>query len=100
MLVRLGDVTLIGAVDDRGLLGSLAEHPAFIAAAEIDLHPEQVRALWAILIERCQQVDGGDVPLHYGVADKRLWGRPPEPHWVRWRLQTFESRTLLLAVKS
>jgi hypothetical protein len=73
MMVRLGDVTLMGAVDDRGALGSLQSEPVFQAAAQLKLHPIQVRALWAILVHRAHLLRIDQLPLRYGVAEQRLW---------------------------
>jgi len=73
IMLRLGDVTLMGAVDDRGALGPLRSEPTFQAATQLKLHPIQVRALWAILVHRAHLLRIDRLPLRYGVAQQRLW---------------------------
>jgi hypothetical protein len=73
IMVRLGDVTLMGAVDDRGALDPLRSEPAFQASGQLKLHPIQVRALWAILVHRAHLLRIDRLPLRYGVAEQRLW---------------------------
>jgi hypothetical protein len=72
-MLRFGDVTVMGAVDDRGALGVLHSHPAFVAAQHLALHPVQVRALWALLVHRSMLLRADRVPVRFGVSQGRLW---------------------------
>lgn len=77
MFKHRGSVVL-GAVDDRGALSSLRDHPAFIAAANLALHKVQVRALVAILVAAAHSLNVNSHPLRYGVGENRVWiGRSP-----------------------
>lgn len=73
IMVRLGEVTVMGAVDDRGALALLRSETTFQAASQLLLHPIQVRALWAILVHRAHLLRLDRLPLRYGVAEQRLW---------------------------
>ncbi len=73
VMLRLGSVTVLGAVDDRGHLKDLRSHPAFRAAETIPLHPIQVRALWALLVHRATLLNPESMPLRFGVSQHRLW---------------------------
>lgn len=80
LMVRLGEVVLIGAADDRGSLRPAISSPSFQAARELSLHPVQVRALWALLLQEVQSMDPGQYPLRFGVSNDQLWiDRKPEP---------------------
>ncbi len=72
-MLRLGPVTVLGAVDDRGALEDIRTHPAFKAAEQMALHPIQVRALWALLVHRATILRPESMPLRYGVSERRLW---------------------------
>jgi hypothetical protein len=72
MFKHRGTVVL-GAVDDRGALGHLREHPAFVAAGQLSLHKVQVRALHAIIVATAASLNSADFPLLYGVGDGRVW---------------------------
>lgn len=73
VMLRLGSVTVLGAIDDRGCLEDLRAHPAFKAAETISLHPIQVRALWALLVHRATLLCPENMPLRFGVSQQRLW---------------------------
>ncbi len=72
-MLRFGDITVMGAVDDRGALSVLRSHPVFVAAQQLALHPVQVRALWALLVHRSMLLRADLVPVRFGVSDGRLW---------------------------
>ena len=73
VMLRLGSVTVMGAVDDRGSLEDLRSHPAFVAAATMSIHPIQVRALWALLVHRATLLRPENMPVRFGVSQRRLW---------------------------
>ncbi|WP_105968431.1 hypothetical protein [Streptomyces geranii] len=73
VMVRLGPVTVMGAVDDRGALRTLHSTPAFAAASGLSLHPLQVRALLALLVHQAHLIREDRLPLRYGVSGRRLW---------------------------
>lgn len=72
-MLRLGSVTIMGAVDDRGALQMLRSHPVFQAANNMALHPIQVRALWALLVYQATLLCPDRLPLRFGVSQGQLW---------------------------
>ncbi|WP_189834266.1 hypothetical protein [Streptomyces zaomyceticus] len=72
LMVRLGSVTLMGAVDDRGSLESLRLTSEFATADRLPLHPIQVRALWALLVHRSLLLREDQLPVLHGVPDGQL----------------------------
>lgn len=73
LMLRLGEIVLIGAADDRGSLRRAFTSPSFRAAREVHLHPVQARALWALLLEEIQGLDPRQHPLRFGVQNEQLW---------------------------
>jgi hypothetical protein len=73
LMLRLGKVVLLGAADDRGSLHRAFTSASFQAAREVSLHPVQVRALWALLLQDIQGLDPRQYPLRYGVRNEQLW---------------------------
>lgn len=72
MFKHHGSVAL-GAVDDRGALDQLRDHPAFVSADHLSLHKTQVRALHAILVATAASLSERELPLTYGVSERRVW---------------------------
>lgn len=71
---------ILGAIDDRGALSRLRDHPAFIVAGSMSLHKLQVRALVAILVAAATSLSSMEYPLRFGVSDGRVWiDRSPSP---------------------
>ena len=73
VILRLGKVVVVGAIDDRGLLNGLMTSPLFAVLRKTPLHPIQVRALAAMIIARSARLNPQAAPLKYGVSEKKLW---------------------------
>ncbi len=69
VMLRLKNVALIGAADDRSALAHLRKHPAFVAAQELCLHPVQVRALLAIILSECSRIRVNMYPSRTSLKD-------------------------------
>ncbi|WKV74146.1 hypothetical protein AW27_023165 [Streptomyces sp. PCS3-D2] len=86
VMIRMGAVTVMGAVADGGALGILNKAAAFAVTAELALHALQARALWALFVYHAAVLRQTSVPVRYAVGDGQVWvdrvpgGKPEFDH--------------------